>query len=92
MCCVCFIFYFKVFSTFYFQFRYKIVIVFFILMRKYEIKIELEDSIISGEKHENRGMDEKACENEICEDAVAVIGEIIIWIAFQQGKNFKTNT
>ena len=57
-------------------------------MRKYEIKIELEDSIISGEKHENRGMEGKACENEICEDEAAVIGEFIIWIAFQQGKNF----
>ena len=44
-------------------------------MRKYEIKIELKDSIINREKNENKGMEEKACKQEKREDVAAVIEE-----------------
>lgn len=44
-------------------------------MRKYEIKIELKDSIINKEKNENKGMEEKACKQEKREDVAAVIEE-----------------
>ena len=43
---------------------------------KKEIKEELEESIINGEKHENKEIEEKARMFEKSEDAAEVIREI----------------
>ena len=40
-----------------------------------KIKKELEDSIINGERHENKELEEKASKVKNTEDAAAVIGE-----------------
>ena len=42
---------------------------------KVKIKKELEDSIINGERHEKKGLEEKASKVKNNEDAAAVIRE-----------------
>lgn len=65
------------------------------MISKQEVENELEESLINGEKHENKDIKGKAEKVEKCKEAAVVIREfkeIIqtkrknIWKAYQQGK------
>ena len=74
---------------------------FFILIKKtkQKVKKKFEESLINGEKHENKDIEEKSDKMEKCDETLAIIGEYewwnmkygtkktnIIWIAYQQVK------